>query len=219
MGQRSRVPMTDRAVRRRVALGSCGVALGLFAAGSAGATCSCTCVDGHTQPLCTSSFDRPAVCLSSPCPIAPHSLPPSMSQRPPPIGASTCRLAQATNAKVTRGAAFVADVARGRAATPFEVRKPSSGTGVPTGYPAAAPHPRRIAPQKGQGHSSGGVPPPPGTRIGGGSTGRDNMEISKKGAGGREGERWARQRRSGPSIFGGENRRGLLFIARSQLPT
>ena len=72
----------------------CVLAIGLVAPRAANAACSCVCVNGQTQPLCTSSFDRPAVCLSSPCPIVPHSSPPPISRLPPPIGASSCRLAQ-----------------------------------------------------------------------------------------------------------------------------
>lgn len=62
------------------------------------AACSCQCVNGSQQQLCSSSIDLPAICAPTICPIAAPSIAPIQSPVIPPLGASRCRQAQVATA-------------------------------------------------------------------------------------------------------------------------
>jgi hypothetical protein len=78
---------------KRVLLGRCvGVALLLSA--RAEASCTCQCVDGEMQPLCSSSIDIPPICPPRICPIDGPSIAPINPPTIPPLGTSSCRQAR-----------------------------------------------------------------------------------------------------------------------------
>lgn len=56
--------------------------------------CICQCVDGHMQPLCSSSIDLPPICPPTICPIMSPSIVPINPPTIPPIGTSSCRQAR-----------------------------------------------------------------------------------------------------------------------------
>lgn len=63
--------------------------------------CSCVCVDGQKQNLCTSSLDIPVPCIGI-CPIKPPSIAPLPKLALPPLGTTTCRQAQVYNSYTGR---------------------------------------------------------------------------------------------------------------------
>jgi hypothetical protein len=57
------------------------------------ARCTCQCVDGQTQPLCSSTLDIAPTCMGICGPVAP-SIAPINPARIPPLGTTSCRHAQ-----------------------------------------------------------------------------------------------------------------------------
>ena len=58
------------------------------------ASCTCQCVDGNMQPLCSNAIDLPPICPPAICPLAAPSITPINPPRIPPIGTSVCRQAR-----------------------------------------------------------------------------------------------------------------------------
>lgn len=75
------------------------IALAAFfgGAGSAEASCQCSCVNGKATPVCTSSIDIRPICAPRICPIAPPAVTPISPPSIPPLGTKTCRMAQVLN--------------------------------------------------------------------------------------------------------------------------
>jgi hypothetical protein len=65
--------------------------------GVAAANCSCECVNGHTEALCTSTIDLKPLCSTNLCPLAPPSVKPLDSVALPPLGTSSCSQEQVLN--------------------------------------------------------------------------------------------------------------------------
>jgi hypothetical protein len=82
----------ERLVRRLV-IGA-GVSLALMMSVAARASCTCQCVDGQMQALCSSALDIRPICPSRICPIAGPSIAPINPPTIPPLGTSSCRQAQ-----------------------------------------------------------------------------------------------------------------------------
>ncbi len=61
---------------------------------SAGASCTCECVDGHMQPLCDSAINSAPICPPRLCPLPIPSLAPLNPPTLPPLGTSACREAR-----------------------------------------------------------------------------------------------------------------------------
>lgn len=57
------------------------------------AACTCECVNGVKQPLCTSTLDIPIPCIGI-CPLVPPAVPPVPSVQLPPLGTQSCRFEQ-----------------------------------------------------------------------------------------------------------------------------
>jgi hypothetical protein len=57
------------------------------------ASCTCQCVDGEVQPLCSSSMENPPICPPRICPIAAPAIAPIQLPTIPPLGTSSCRQA------------------------------------------------------------------------------------------------------------------------------
>lgn len=55
------------------------------------ASCTCECVNGNVQPLCSSSIDLNPICAPRVCPLRTPSVEPLPSLTPPPPGTSSCR--------------------------------------------------------------------------------------------------------------------------------
>jgi hypothetical protein len=70
------------------------VGLALLLSAPAEASCTCQCVDGEMQPLCSSSIDIPPICPPRICPIAGPSIAPINPPTIPPLGTSSCRQAR-----------------------------------------------------------------------------------------------------------------------------
>jgi len=71
-----------------------GVCIALLMGAPAEASCTCQCVDGGMQPLCSSSLDIPPICPPRICPIAAPAIAPINPPIIPPIGTSSCRQAR-----------------------------------------------------------------------------------------------------------------------------
>jgi hypothetical protein len=61
------------------------------------AACSCHCVNGQVQALCTSPMDIQPICSPTICPIVPPSIRPIETPRLPPIGTTQCSNQQVYN--------------------------------------------------------------------------------------------------------------------------
>ena len=62
---------------------------------TAEAACTCQCVDGQMQPLCSSVMDLPPICPPTICsPLPAPTIAPLMPPTLPPLGTSSCRQAQ-----------------------------------------------------------------------------------------------------------------------------
>lgn len=70
------------------------VLAGLIVASEAQAACTCRCVNGQMQPLCSSSLDIPPICGPAICPIMSPSIAPIQQPTIPPIGTRDCRQAR-----------------------------------------------------------------------------------------------------------------------------
>jgi len=66
----------------------------LLSASAAHASCTCQCVNGQMQPLCSSSIDLPPICPPAICPIMSPSIAPINPPTLPPLGTSACRQAR-----------------------------------------------------------------------------------------------------------------------------
>jgi hypothetical protein len=72
------------------------VTLGLVTEQASGA-CSCHCVNGQVQALCTSPLDIQPICSPTICPIVPPSIRPIEVPRIPPVGTRQCSNQQVYN--------------------------------------------------------------------------------------------------------------------------
>ena len=78
----------------KFALRSVSVCVALLLGAHAEASCTCQCVDGEMQPLCSSSIDIPPICPPRICPLAVPSIEPINPPKIPPVGTSSCRQAR-----------------------------------------------------------------------------------------------------------------------------
>jgi hypothetical protein len=74
----------------------------LLAAGPTYAACTCQCVNGEVQPLCTSSLDLPPICAPRICPLTPPAIQPIERPTLPPLGTSSCSQQQVLNPSTGR---------------------------------------------------------------------------------------------------------------------
>jgi hypothetical protein len=58
------------------------------------AECTCQCVNGRMQPLCSSSLDLPSICPPAICPIMSPSIASINPPTIPPLGTTSCRQAR-----------------------------------------------------------------------------------------------------------------------------
>jgi hypothetical protein len=63
----------------------------------ANAACTCQCVNGNVQPVCSSSLAVPPICAPRVCPIVPPAVTPIMPPTVPPIGTKECKMVQVYN--------------------------------------------------------------------------------------------------------------------------
>ena len=71
------------------------LALALFApSGGAEAACTCRCVDGKAQAVCSSSTDIRPICQSAACPIAPPAKSPLDARQEAPVVKPGCETKQ-----------------------------------------------------------------------------------------------------------------------------
>jgi hypothetical protein len=68
-----------------------------FIDSEAHAACTCQCVNGSMQPLCTSSIDLPPICPVQLCPLTPVGIPPLPGVGLPPLGTTECSQQQVMN--------------------------------------------------------------------------------------------------------------------------
>ena len=66
----------------------------LLLGGRADSSCTCECVDGAMQPLCSNAIDLPPICPPRTCPLATPSIAPINPPTVPPLGTSACRQAR-----------------------------------------------------------------------------------------------------------------------------
>jgi len=59
--------------------------------------CTCTCVNGEVQPLCSSTLSIPPICSPQVCEIVPPSIKPIDPIIIPPIGTDKCEQEQVYN--------------------------------------------------------------------------------------------------------------------------
>jgi len=63
----------------------------------ANADCSCECINGRVQAVCSSTLDLKPICSPRICPILTPGIRPLPSLRVPPIGTTSCRKEQVWN--------------------------------------------------------------------------------------------------------------------------
>lgn len=61
------------------------------------ASCTCTCVNGQQQALCTNTMDLPPLCPPRICPLVSPSVQPLQQPKLPPLGTSYCSNQQVLN--------------------------------------------------------------------------------------------------------------------------
>lgn len=61
------------------------------------ASCTCTCVNGQQQALCTNTMDLPSLCPPRICPLVSPSVQPLQQPKLPPLGTSYCSNQQVLN--------------------------------------------------------------------------------------------------------------------------
>ncbi|MDA0708534.1 MAG: hypothetical protein O2963_05630 [Proteobacteria bacterium] len=66
-------------------------------ASNVSASCTCACVNGVGQPLCTSSLDIKPSCAQLICSVAPPSIKPANPLNVPPPGSTNCQMQQVLN--------------------------------------------------------------------------------------------------------------------------
>jgi hypothetical protein len=71
--------------------------VGLFLISNLSAECTCECVNGHQEALCTSSLDLQPICPPRICPIEPPAVQPIEPPRVPPVGTTNCHQKQVWN--------------------------------------------------------------------------------------------------------------------------
>jgi len=81
-------------MRRVFALISVTIWLVALVGARAEASCTCRCVDGEQQPLCSSAMEIAPICPPRICPIVAPSIAPIRPPTIPPLGTSSCRQAQ-----------------------------------------------------------------------------------------------------------------------------
>ena len=64
---------------------------------SAYSACTCECINGEVQAICSSSLDLPPICASRICPLVPPSIASLDSLTLPPLGTSHCTNMQVYN--------------------------------------------------------------------------------------------------------------------------
>ena len=70
------------------------VCVALLMSVRAEASCTCQCVNGQMQPLCSNAIEISPICPPRICPIAGRSIAPINPPTIPPIGTSSCRQAR-----------------------------------------------------------------------------------------------------------------------------
>lgn len=66
-------------------------------AASAYAGCSCACVNGRMQPLCTNALDVRPICPATTCSVPSAGVAPVQPSFVPPLGTKRCEQKQVTN--------------------------------------------------------------------------------------------------------------------------
>lgn len=61
------------------------------------ASCTCECVNGKIEPLCTDALEATPICGMEVCPIPPPSAQPVLPPMLPPLGSSKCEEKQVLN--------------------------------------------------------------------------------------------------------------------------
>lgn len=61
------------------------------------ASCTCECVNGQAQAMCSSAIDIQPICPPRICPITPPSITPINPPTLPPLGTTECHQAQVLN--------------------------------------------------------------------------------------------------------------------------
>ena len=61
------------------------------------ADCTCACVNGQVEALCSSSIDLKPLCAMQLCPMTPLSITPIKPLTLPPLGTTSCHQAQVLN--------------------------------------------------------------------------------------------------------------------------
>jgi hypothetical protein len=84
-------------MRYPMLLGAAALAVLGFVPEPAQAGCTCTCVNGQPQAICSSTLDLPPLCPPRICPIVPPAVRPIDPPRLPPLGTSRCRSEQVWN--------------------------------------------------------------------------------------------------------------------------
>jgi hypothetical protein len=74
----------------------------LMSSNESRAACSCECVNGSVQAICSSSIDVRPVCAPRVCPVRTPSVRPIDPPTVPPVGTSFCRSEQVLNPQTNR---------------------------------------------------------------------------------------------------------------------
>ncbi len=64
------------------------------------ASCDCRCIDGESQPVCTSSLEVPPICSRQDCPVSPSMTP--IGPVNPSVGSGQCHTVQVYNRRTGR---------------------------------------------------------------------------------------------------------------------
>jgi hypothetical protein len=84
-------------IRRHLKSAALGLAAILALSAPASAMCNWTFVNGHQQQICDSTMDMPALRPLGLAPMVPPSLQPLQPLTLPPLGTSSCHMAQVWN--------------------------------------------------------------------------------------------------------------------------
>lgn len=69
----------------------------VFVSSDVWSRCTCVCMNGENQPLCTSTMDLKPICPPKICPIETPSIQPIAPITLPPLGTEECRMEQVYN--------------------------------------------------------------------------------------------------------------------------
>ncbi len=69
----------------------------LFYAPASFADCTCSCVDGKVEAICTNMLDLKPICAPRICPFAPPSIKPMEPLTLAPLGMNDCEMKQVLN--------------------------------------------------------------------------------------------------------------------------